>query len=319
MEIIITQKQFDNVCLTDKCVSELKTLLNNIGTKSIFRNPIDLMLNRHKINLNKNSKQFKKDGNVLKRYFNFSNDEIDKLMSIKMIYDDNGDWMPINKLNTNYSDLSVLVVDILVGEGECICKIIEDFKQSDKTVILDLANRMVEDPEYFYQTYLKGNFDKYVENNRRNTLKGNESEMLVVNELIKLGYKLIFMADEGSPIDTKLSVDIIMEKNGEFFKFQVKSVGSITKINQTPCDVSNPGIKEPGGFKIFKKSKIYFNDSFIDYLVFVAPKNKMLVMRRYQPVTIDSIKPLACSSKSINQFPANNIYIDHESVVHRNF
>jgi hypothetical protein len=76
MEIIITQKQFDNVCLTDKCVLELKTLLNNIGTKSIFRNPIDLMLDRHKINLNKNSKQFKKDGNVLKRYFNFNWDSI---------------------------------------------------------------------------------------------------------------------------------------------------------------------------------------------------------------------------------------------------
>ena len=319
MEVIITKKQFDEVCLTEGCVSELKTLLNNVGTKNTFRKPIDLMLERHKVPLDKDSKQFKKDSDVLRKYFNFSDEEIDKLMDIKMIYDDNGKWTPINKLNTNYSDLSVLVVDILVKEGKCICKIVEDLKKKDNTVILDLADRMTKEPEYFYQTYLKGNFDKYVENNRRNTLRGNETELFVVDELVKLGYKIIFVADEGSPIDTKLSVDIIMEKDNKAFKFQVKSIGSITELKETPCDISNPGIKEPGGFKVFKKNQIHFNDSYIDYLVFVAPKNKMLVMKRYQPVTIDSIRPLACSAKPINEFPKNNIYIDHESVVYQNF
>jgi len=319
MEVIITKKQFDELCVSEVCISELKTLLNNVGTKNTFRKPIDLMLDRHKIPLDKGSKQFKKDRTILKQYFNFSGEEIDKLMDIKMIYDANGKWTPINKLNTNYSDLSVLVTDMLVGEGKCICKIVEDLKKKDNTVILDLANRMTKEPEHFYQTYLKGNFDKYIENNRRNTLKGNETELFVVDELVKLGYKIIFIADEGSPIDTKLSVDIIMEKDGKAFKFQVKSIGSITEINETPCDISNPGIKEPGGFKVFKKNRINFNDLYIDYLVFVAPKNKMLVMKRYQPITIDSIKPLACSAKPINEFPKNNTYIDPESVVYQNF
>ena len=319
MEVIITKNQFDELCVSEVCISELKTLLNNVSTKNTFRKPIDAMLERHKISLDKDSKQFKKDSIILKQHFNFSDEEIDKLMNIKMIYDDNGKWTPINKLNTNYSDLSVLVTDMLVGEGKCICKIVEDLKKKDNTVILDLADRMSKEPEDFYQTYLKGNFDKYVENNRRNTLKGNETELFVVDELVKLGYSVIFIADEGSPIDTKLSVDIIMEKDGKVVKFQVKSIGSITELKETPCDISNPGIKEPGGFKVFKKGQIYFNDSYIDYLVFVAPKNKMLVMKRYQPVTIDSVRPLACSAKPINEFPKNNIYIDHESVVYQNF
>ena len=319
MEVIITKKQFDKVCLTEECISELKTLLNNVGTKNTFRKPIDLILDRHKVSLDKESKQYKKDSDVLKKYFNFSDEKIDELMNIKMVYDDDGNWTPINKLNTNYSDLSVLIVDILVGEGKCVCKIVEDLKKKDKTVILDLADRMTKEPEDFYQTYLKGKFDKYVENNRRNTLKGDETELFVVDELVKLGYKVIFIADEGSPIDTKLSVDIIMEKDGKGFKFQVKSVGSITKLKETPCDISNPGVKEPGGFKVFKKNQIYFNDSYIDYLIFVAPKNKMLVMKKYQPVTIDSVRPLSCSAKSIKEFPKNNTYIDHESVVYQNF
>jgi hypothetical protein len=183
-----------------------------------------------------------------------------------------------------------------------------------------LAVEIEENPDIYYNKYLKDNFDKYVVNNRINTNAGNESESFVISELEKLGYEKIYQTSEGSPIDTKLSVDLIMEKNLKIYKIQVKSVGSLTDIPTTPCDITNPNIKQKGGVKVFKKNTISFTEKYVDYLVFVAPTTKkMVVLKKYQPVSIEKTKPLKCVAIPIDKFPMNNIYIDHESIVYKNF
>ncbi len=321
MEILITQEQFESVCLNEKCINELTTLLNTVETKKFFRRPIDVALDRHKQYMPKNSEQYKKDKDILKRFFNFDDKRIDDVMSIKMMYDDDGNWMPINKLNTNYSDLAVLITDILIDEKYCVCKIVENLKTnkySEVKEINNLSNQMFDRPEHYYQKYLKGNYDKYIQNNRLNTTKGDKSEEFVIDEMTKLGYNLIYRASEGSPIDTKLGVDMIFEKDGDIFKTQVKSVGSLSKLDQTPCDMVSSGIKEKGGYKVFKRNRITVNEQYVDYLVFTSGK-KMLVLKKYQPVSIESIKPLKCVAKPINEFPKNNTFIDKESVVYSNF
>lgn len=322
MDIVITQEQFNDFCLKKECVIELGNLLNKPDTKKLFRRPIDIALDRHKIFMPKNSEQYKKDKEVLEKYFNFDEKRIDDVMSIRMMYDESGNWMPINKLNTNYSDLSVLLIDILLDEQYCICKIVDDLKNKDISEIKELVNlskHMTDNSEYYYQTYLKGNYDKYVENNRNNTIKGDKSEEFVIDEMSKVGYNLVYRASEGSPIDTKLGVDMIFEKDGKIFKTQVKSVGSITKLDLTPCDMVDPNLKEKGGYKVFKRNRINVNEQYVDYLVFVSPNKRMLTLRQYQPVSIESVKPLKCIAKPINEFPKNNTFIDKESVVYSNF
>jgi len=320
MDVLINKSQFGEVCLKESCITELTSLLNDVSTKKIFRKSIDVMLDRHKKYLNPESEQYKKDANILTKYFNFSDDKIRDIMKIKMVYDNGNNWTPINKLNTNYSDLSVLVTDILIGEEECICKLVEDLKKGGLSFLFSLVNKINKDPEKYYRKYVKGNFEKYVENNRRNTKLGDESEFFAISEMKKLGYKLIYLTSEGSPIDTKIGVDAIMEKDGEIYKIQVKTIGSLTNLQVTPCDISNPGIKKKGGVKVFKRNRIDVNEQYVDYLVFIVPKTKkMLVLKKFQPISIESIKPLMCVAKPINEFPKNNTYIDHESIIYQNF
>jgi hypothetical protein len=320
MEIKVTEQQYEEFCKNPKCVVELTKLLNNVKTKNIFRYPIDDALNRHKMFMPKKSKQYQEDSNALRQYLGYPEDKINELMKIRMMYDDEGNWMSINKLNTNYSDLAVLVTDILVDEGECICAITEQISSENYSALTNLASKIKQDPEFYYQKYLKGNYEKYTENNKRNTTVGNASEMFATKMLEEnLGYKLVYMASEGSPIDTKLGIDMIMEKDGEYSTFQVKSVGSLSKTNETPCDISNPGLKKPGGYKVFKKNRINVNDSTVDFLVFITINKRILVMKKYQPISIESVRPLSCVATPINSFPANNTFIDYESVVYSNF
>jgi hypothetical protein len=330
MKITITENQFntlkDGIQLEIKfpsvedCVVALQKLLNNVNTKKIFEVSINTMLDVYRKKLSPNSEQYKEDSKVLKKYFGFDSEKIDKVMGIRMIYDENDNWIPINKLNTNYSDLSVLVTDILIDKEENICELVESFEKGDMNFLKKLAVEIEENPDIYYNKYLKDNFDKYVVNNRINTNAGNESESFVISELEKLGYEKIYQTSEGSPIDTKLSVDLIMEKNLKIYKIQVKSVGSLTDIPTTPCDITNPNIKQKGGVKVFKKNIISFTEKYVDYLVFVAPTTKkMVVLKKYQPVSIEKTKPLKCVAIPIDKFPMNNIYIDHESIVYKNF
>ena len=97
MDILISDNQFYDVCLKESCVVKLTSLLNDVSTKKIFRESIDTMLDRHKKYLSPESKQYKKDADILKTYFNFSDERISKTMRIKMVYDKDNNWVPINK------------------------------------------------------------------------------------------------------------------------------------------------------------------------------------------------------------------------------
>ena len=44
MDVLITGEQFKNNCLKDDCIEGMKSLLNNVNTKHLFRNPVDEML-----------------------------------------------------------------------------------------------------------------------------------------------------------------------------------------------------------------------------------------------------------------------------------
>lgn len=328
MDVIITNSQFKDNCLKQSCINNFKKKLNTPRTRNTFQKPIDLMLKDIRKVLDPNSEQFKKDADILKTYFNYSDKKVNSLMNIKMVYDDNNDWVPINKLNTNYSDLSILITDILIGEGECICKRLDDLNNGNGSFMLELSNKMLSNPEYYYTKYLEGKFDDYVLNNRKNTSTGTENEIFAVSEMEKFGYELNYMASEGSPIDTKLGVDAIMSKDGKTYKIQIKTVNSLNSVEETSCDKINPEIlnsKKKGGVRVYSRNGVYIMENNIDYLILVAPVTKkngggksMIVLRKYQPVTV-TLNPLFCVATPINKFPTPKGlgFIDHESIVHK--
>ena len=275
------------------------------------------------------SEQFKKDVDVLRTYFNYSDKKVDNLMNIKMVYDDNNDWVPINKLNTNYSDLSILVTDILIGEGECICKRLYDLKGGDSSFLVNLSDKILKNHKKYYETYLEGNFNEYTQNNRKNTKTGTDNELYAISEMENLGYELIYMASEGSPIDTKLGIDAIMSKDGKVYKIQVKTVSSLKGVEETTCDKVNPEIligKKKGGVQVYIHNGITISENNIDYLILVdkgvkkgdLSGKRMVVLRKYQPITV-TLNPLFCVATPIYKFPVprKTGFIDHESIVYK--
>ena len=310
MKSVITKQQ------CDICRDELIKLLSKKSTSYLFQKPIDLMLAPYKMTLSNGSKQFNTELKALKQYFKLSDSEINELIGIKMVYDSNGDWSPINKLNTNYYDLAVLVTDIFQRK-HCLCVIYNEIKNNNMSSLHNLIKVMNERPNDIYNVFLKGKYDKYVVHNRRNTILGNESEDYTIDMMTNLGYDLVYQASEGSPIDTKLGVDLIFEKDGDVFRVQVKTVGSITKVDETPCQVSvdYPENKK-GGFKVYKRNPIYVKTNNVDLLVFVSGKN-FLCIKKYIPFTETSQNPLKCNFSPRTEFPANDEYIDRASVIHQ--
>jgi hypothetical protein len=310
MEIVITKEQ------CDLCREDLIKLLGRPTTVTMFKNSIDLMLEPYKTGMPKDSEQYKYDKGALTKYFDFTEEEINRLLGIRLVYDDEGNWHPVNKLNTNYSDLAIFITDILQRK-HCLCEVYRDLNNGDKSILNRLINAIEQNPTKMFETFLKGKYESYITNNRRNTIVGDKTEIYAIEKMTEFGYNLVYHASEGSSIDTKLGVDMIFEKDGEIFKVQVKTVGTIKEVDETPCDKSSEGLnKQRGGFYIFKKNPIRYISAYTDLLIFIKDKN-FLCLRKYQPISVESLNPLICNNVPVNEFPVNNDYIDHESVVHK--
>jgi len=184
---------------------------------------------------------------------------------------------------------------------------------------------MMQNADLYFDKYLMNNEEKYTENNKRNSIKGDLSEQKVIDFLTKtkIGWKLIYQSKEGSPIDTKLGVDLVFKNMfGGVKTVQVKSVGSIKEIDMTPCEKDKEFTHKirPGGYFIFSKFGVKINHvKEVDYVAYVSNNGRILVCKKYSPVTVVG---LDCVDEPINMFPTNprgSFYVDHESVLLKNF
>ena len=187
----------------------------------------------------------------------------------KLVYDANGDWMPVNKLNTNFFDLAELLRDFLFNsfrQGGLASKHIletinntnnldkiKDVLKSHKDILLKkLKQRYSESPEELY---------KYVNYSIPFSKKGERLENAVRDKFIsKYGAKTLYQGGNGNYVDMKFSVDLIMKvKKGTVYTIQVKSnKGQVNKFifntykNQAVDLVAWPG---NGGTFNLKKVK----------------------------------------------------------------
>lgn len=138
---------------------------------------------------------------------------------INQVLDSNGNYDPVNKLNTNWFDIAELIYDILESNG----------KESD---LLGMNYGGV-------RSYLKNYFDKmnvnsilnsidirkYVQNNRARTKIGEEAEDFVRDCFIMKGMNCVFQGGDGDPIDMVYGIDLILHspKKDKYFFVQVKS------------------------------------------------------------------------------------------------
>ena len=165
------------------------------------------------------------------------NSFVEKLPTRKLVYvddegnlDPNGKWHYVNKLNTNYSDMSDLLSTYLEKA--------KNASSSGATHILNTINN-TNDTEVIknillkYKDNLKDLFEKYLEDKKdlmnftKYTTKfsplGDKVESDVAKAFEKIGYKVLYRGGNGNFIDMNFFVDLIMGRGKDAITIQVKS------------------------------------------------------------------------------------------------
>lgn len=250
MKYIITEPQFDrmvvgNLIPAPKYVAQelnrLKEWIyykSGLGLEDVINNLLDpLKSNISEDEINK----YKEGINIL-----FDNNKITKgryddflkeLSSKKLVYGEDGEWHPVNKLNTNYTDLSVLLTDLLFRSyekgGKAAQRILETIKNTRnldeiKETLTLFKHRL---PEELFEKYLESPEEllNYVGNSIEKSEKGEEMENKVKHKLLSLKPdsdfpKLLYQGGNGDFIDMEFSVDLIIQFDDDVVKtIQVKS------------------------------------------------------------------------------------------------
>lgn len=296
------------------CKEELFKLLNRFSTVDIFKPAIEKMLDPYKKDWMGDRPKYEEILTLIGK----TPSQIDNILNTKFIYDSEGNWRRINKLNTNYSDIANLVIDILENENKDICDITDKLKKNDNSDLKSLSVDIMNNPEVYYEKYLSFEDKKYTKNNQRNTEMGDRMEEMVIKLLESYGWKLIYQSVEGSPIDTKLGIDLIMRaKSGNIAKIQVKGVGDISKVLKTECEKNKTFTNKikPGGYHVNSRRGVKIRSRDINLVAYANNKGEILIVKEYSPVTRENG---VCIDRETKKFPYSNtgpFYVDHESVI----
>ena len=199
----------------------IDTLLrDNVETEDVnykFQKPLKYLYQTGKF------KEITKEGDTYKST---------KLLNCGLIKDDKGNWDFVNKLNTNWSDISELLTSLFIKGG----KIPELIKMNDTEVkkylkVLrfgdkELNKNVKSSPLYkLFKKYFPDpeEYKDFTYNTRINTAKGDGAELLAIQLLKTQGFKVLYQGGDGDFIDMKYGVDLIVELSDEIFLVQVKN------------------------------------------------------------------------------------------------
>ena len=157
-----------------------------------------------------------------------------KLKECSLVKDEKGHWHYVNKLNTNWSDLSELLTTLFIKGG-----MIEEMTTKNVTEVKNYLeglrqNNLKDIKKSNLYRLFKKYFDQeeykdFTHNTKKNTAIGDRVEDLARELLESKGFKLIYNGRNGNFIDMKYGIDLIMELDGEVFLIQVKSKAAAAK------------------------------------------------------------------------------------------
>jgi len=125
----------------------------------------------------------------------------------KLIYL-NGEWQPINKLNTNYFDLAELITELIYRGGERSKDIIQQMVHKPKETLIKIKPYL----ERLLTKYFQDSnelFD-YTKNIQRTSSQGESAEQRVKEHLQDKGFKIEYEGGNGDLIDMVFGTDLIM-------------------------------------------------------------------------------------------------------------
>jgi len=205
-----------------------------------LQNSIDTVLDEEKTLIPKSTiDNSKKGAGLLLKYQKINKAQyenfINKLKNKKQVFINNEEWHPVNKLNTNYTDVSFLLSDLLIDaykkdkSNEKVKTIFTSIMNTNN--FNEIKNILIHNKDYLnkllidtYKTNPRKLFD-YTKSTIGNTKTGEDIENEVRTFLEKkMKWIFGFQGGNGDYVDMNFSVDLIMKDNkGDVKSIQVKS------------------------------------------------------------------------------------------------
>jgi hypothetical protein len=196
----------------------LKKISNKINYNKQYQEILEILFN---MGVGKDDK----DKRIHKTKYGYF---LPRLKEVYKVVDENGNWVPINKLNTNYSDLAELITELFIRNGESkdiydylIKHDINEFKSMLKKRKQDIYKLL---DKHFLETEELHDFTKNIIFNSK---IGSEAENYVKDVLLKKGFNLIYQGGDGDLIDMLYGIDLVMSWKGTNYLIQVKNSPSV--------------------------------------------------------------------------------------------
>ncbi len=141
------------------------------------------------------------------------------LVDKNVLYDDNGNWHFVNKLNTNYADLAELLTELLI-RGGVADKICNKNKESLKKYLLSIKPKLLTVLDRYFSL---DEYKEFIRNTKYLSQIGEDAEDEVKKVLEKFGMKTLYEGGHGDYIDMLFGIDLIMDYKGRVYTIQVKN------------------------------------------------------------------------------------------------
>jgi hypothetical protein len=141
------------------------------------------------------------------------------------------EWSPVNKINTNYSSLSKMLVELIkrgYNNSDRGKLFYTELMNGDiKTGLMRLKPYMIDIINRYFLENGKGiieEFENFTDSITRSTRIGNYYEDRVSNKLEKSGFDIVWRGHDGNPIDMILGIDMIVWRDDfGYITIQIKS------------------------------------------------------------------------------------------------
>ena len=194
----------DDLGLKDIINEKIKLMGEVKDLNDQYQYPLEILYNTNKFN------EIKKEGD--KYHLPILSDRV-------VIYDEDGGWSHVRKLNTNYSDLAELLTELFIRGGK-----VESLVNKNQIGLRKYLESIKEPLSKLVEKYFKlDELKQFVRNTKYLTQLGDEAENYVSEVLQKFGMNKLYQGGSGDFIDMVFGIDLIMEYKGRTITCQVKS------------------------------------------------------------------------------------------------
>ncbi len=144
---------------------------------------------------------------------------LDRLSKVNTVYNIDGEWDYINKLNTNYADLAELLTELFI-RGKMVDNLVSKNSLELKNYLLSIKNKLLGVLDKYF---MLDEYKEFVRNTKNLSKKGEKAEEDVYKVLEKFGMTLLYRGGNGDFIDMIFGIDLIMGYKNKIYTIQVKN------------------------------------------------------------------------------------------------